>query len=68
MVDMFNTMGLEAVESIDKPFDPEVHDAILREENDNIADGTVIEELRKGFTFSGRLLRPAMVKVIILNY
>lgn len=45
------------------PFDPEVHEAIMREPNDDVPDGTVLEEFRKGFRLGETLLRPAMVKV-----
>jgi len=63
MVDVFSQLGVEAIDCDQKPFDPEFHDAIMRERNDDLPDGTVIEELRKGFTIGGKLLRPAMVKV-----
>ena len=67
MVDLFAQLGVEAIDCDQKPFDPEFHDAILREPNNDLPDGTVIEELRKGFTISGRLLRPAMVKVTVFR-
>jgi molecular chaperone GrpE len=65
MVDLFQGMGLQAVPTIGSPFDPELHDGIMKEETVDQADGTVLEEFRKGFTFSGKLLRPAMVKVAV---
>lgn len=65
MVDLFQGMGLQAVPTIGSPFDPELHDGIMKEETVDEADGTVLEEFRKGFTFSGKLLRPAMVKVAV---
>ena len=48
---------------VGSPFDPNVHEAIMREPNDDVADGTVLEEFRKGFRLGDQLLRPAMVKV-----
>jgi len=63
MVELFRGMGLEAVPGAGEPFDPEVHEAIMREPNEDVADGTVLEEFRKGFMLGDRLLRPAMVKV-----
>jgi molecular chaperone GrpE len=48
---------------VGSPFDPSLHDAIMREASDQVPDGTVLEEFRKGFTLGDRLLRPAMVKV-----
>lgn len=65
MVDIFRGMGLEAVPTKGAMFDPELHDGIMKEETAEEADGAVLEEFRKGFTFSGKLLRPAMVKVAV---
>jgi hypothetical protein len=48
---------------VGSPFDPNVHEAIMREPNDDLPDGTVLEEFRKGFRLGETLLRPAMVKV-----
>jgi molecular chaperone GrpE len=46
-----------------EPFDPEVHQALLHEPVPGLAEGTVAEVFRKGYTFGDRLLRPALVKV-----
>eukprot|EP01023_Acetabularia_acetabulum_P000323 TRINITY_DN10132_c0_g2_i1.p1 TRINITY_DN10132_c0_g2~~TRINITY_DN10132_c0_g2_i1.p1 ORF type:complete len:469 (-),score=74.10 TRINITY_DN10132_c0_g2_i1:393-1631(-) len=63
MVDIFRGIGISAVDTVGSQFDPEVHEAIMREPNEEVADGTVLEEFRKGFTIDGKLIRPAMVKV-----
>lgn len=63
MVELFRGLGLEAVPGVGSPFDPEVHEAIMREHSDEFEEGTVMEEFRKGFQLGDRLLRPAMVKV-----
>eukprot|EP00239_Pterosperma_sp_CCMP1384_P003510 CAMPEP_0197850932 /NCGR_PEP_ID=MMETSP1438-20131217/16815_1 /TAXON_ID=1461541 /ORGANISM="Pterosperma sp., Strain CCMP1384" /LENGTH=323 /DNA_ID=CAMNT_0043464357 /DNA_START=139 /DNA_END=1110 /DNA_ORIENTATION=- len=63
MVDVFKKIGLTTVETVGSPFDPEVHDAIMREPTNEVADGVIIQEFRKGFKFGEQLLRPAMVKV-----
>lgn len=63
MVDIFKSLGVEAAPGVGSPFDPMVHDAIMREPNDDYPDGTVIQEFRKGFLLGSKLLRPAMVKV-----
>jgi len=55
--------GVEAVESVGKLFDPDVHEAMGLVPSADVPDDTVIEELRKGYTLDGRLLRPAMVRV-----
>jgi molecular chaperone GrpE len=48
---------------VGSPFDPNLHDGIMREANNEVPDGTVLEEFRKGFMIGDKLLRPAMVKV-----
>jgi len=65
---MFETMkklGLEPIESAGKPFDPHFHQAIERVETADADDNTVIGEFQRGYSFKGRLLRPAMVKVAV---
>jgi molecular chaperone GrpE len=53
--------GLERVDALGAPFDPEQHDAVLHEEGDGPAE--VIEVLRSGWRWNGRVVRAAMVKV-----
>ena len=57
--------GLEALNLHEQPFDPAVADAVLHEPGDGQAhDGPVVSEvLRTGYTWKGKVLRPAMVKV-----
>lgn len=64
MVDLFKKMGIEAVPTVGKPFDPAVHEAIARIPGD-VTEDTVAQEFRKGFRISGRLIRPAMVSVTV---
>ncbi|WIA28775.1 hypothetical protein OEZ86_011307 [Tetradesmus obliquus] len=63
MVDIMKGLGVETVDTVGAPFDPELHEAIMREPSDDVPDGTVLLEFRKGFRMGERLLRPAMVKV-----
>lgn len=63
MVELFRGLGLEAVPGAGEPFDPELHEAIMREASEDVPDGTILDEFRKGFRLGDRLLRPAMVKV-----
>ena len=53
--------GLERIDPLDKPFDPNESEAVAHEEGDG---GPVVSEvMRTGYRFKGKLLRPAMVKV-----
>ena len=63
MVEAFRYLGVEAVPGPGNLFDPEVHEAIMREENDDVPDGTVLKEFRRGFKLGNQLLRAAMVQV-----
>ncbi len=55
--------GLRPIEAIGKPFDPKLHEAVDKIESDREGEDIVIEEIRKGYTFRHRLLRPSLVKV-----
>jgi molecular chaperone GrpE len=56
----FNVMPIAAV---GKPFNPELHEAILREESGELPENTVLREMQKGYVIGSRLLRPALVVV-----
>jgi molecular chaperone GrpE len=51
------------VESAGRPFNPEVHEAILREPSDHLPENAIVREMQKGYMINGRLLRPALVVV-----
>lgn len=55
--------GLAEVPALGRPFDPTVHEAVLREETAEALPGTVLEVFQKGYLLNERLLRPALVKV-----
>ena len=56
--------GIAPIEAVGKPFDPNVHEAIMRvEPAPGQEPGTVAEELRKGYMINDRVLRASLVKV-----
>ena len=55
--------GLEEIKAVGEPFDPHFHQAVMQESDADSEPGTVLQELQKGYTLNGRVLRPAMVKV-----
>jgi len=55
--------GLKAMEAVGQPFDPNLHDAVLRVASDEHPENTVVEELQKGYYLKEKVLRPCMVKV-----
>ncbi len=58
-------MGLEAIETKGRAFDPNLHQAVERVETDEAEDQAILGEFQRGYNFRGRLLRPAMVKVAV---
>ena len=63
LVSIFKKNGIEAIECIDKKFDPNFHQAMLEVENNTKVPGTVIQEIQKGYMMKDRLLRPSLVGV-----
>lgn len=55
--------GVEPIEALNKRFDPQLHDAVMCEQNDCYPEDTVVEELRRGYKYKSQVIRPAMVKV-----
>jgi molecular chaperone GrpE len=63
MVQLLEKEGLSPIESVGKPFDLNVHQAVMQVEDPEFESGVVVEELQKGYLFKDRVIRPAMVKV-----
>lgn len=61
--DVLRRNGLAEVGALGLPFDPNVHEAVIREETRDAHPGTILEVLQKGYLLNDRLLRPAKVKV-----
>jgi molecular chaperone GrpE len=55
--------GLEELDATGKTFDPNQHEAVSQKETDEVAEGQVVQQLRKGYKMRDRLLRPATVVV-----
>jgi len=55
--------GLSTIPAVGEKFDPSQHEAIAREETDEHAEGTVVEEMQPGYRLHQRVLRPTLVKV-----
>ena len=56
--------GLEYIETKDKTFDPNFHQAVMRVQNEELPDGAIAGELQKGYMAKGRVIRPSMVQVV----
>jgi molecular chaperone GrpE len=65
LLDELRKEGLEAVDTVGEPFDPEVHEAVSTTAGTGLPPNTIVEELQRGYLLHGRLLRPALVKVSV---
>ncbi len=63
LVDVFKQLGVSPMRVEGEPFDPTLHEAVLREPSDAHPEDVVIEELQRGYHLNGRVLRHALVKV-----
>ncbi len=63
MHEMIKTEGVQTIEAIGKPFDPEFHEPLVLEESTEHPSNTVLEEMQKGYILHGRVIRPSLVKV-----
>ena len=63
LVEVLKQQGVARMEVVGQEFDPNLHEAVLREESNEFAEDVVCEELQRGYHRDGRVLRHAMVKV-----
>ena len=63
LVDVFKQLGVSPMRVEGEPFDPNLHEAVLREPSEEHVEDVVIAELQRGYHLNGRVLRHALVKV-----
>ena len=63
--DLLKKYEVKEVDALNKPFDPNFHQALSRVEQDDIEEPLVVEVYQKGFLYNGKLLRPALAKVAV---
>ena len=59
--------GLEPIDTLNKPFDPNFHQAVGTVKDETKTDGTVAAEFQRGYIARGRVIRPSMVQVVNNN-
>lgn len=64
-LDLLKKKGVRPIVPADKKFDPAIHQAVLTEESEAVAEPEVAEELQRGYWIQDKLLRPALVKVLV---
>ena len=65
LFDVLKKHGVRVIDEANVRFDPNVHEAVIREENPSVPNHTVVQVLQKGYFLHDRVLRPAMVKVAV---
>jgi molecular chaperone GrpE len=63
--DLLAAEGLSKIEAVGKKFDPSLHEAVERIPCEGKEEGTILEEVREGYTMKGRLVRPSIVKIAV---
>lgn len=61
--DTLETLGVEPIEAEGKPFDEELHEAMMRQPSEDVEPGTVLQEIRKGYRMDDRVIRHSRVVV-----
>ncbi len=63
LTDLLKKNKVEEIDALGKTFDPNIHQALSKEEREGIIEPLILEVYQKGFTYSGKLLRPTLAKV-----
>ena len=63
LISIFRKNNIKQIDSLNKKLDPNYHQAMMEIEDDTKDEGTIIQEIQKGFTIKDRLLRPSLVGV-----
>ena len=65
MISIFKKNNIEPIKAINEKLDPNLHQAMMEVEDDTKDQGTIVQEIQKGFMMKDRLLRPALVLSLI---
>lgn len=63
LVDVLKREGVEEIDALNQPFDPNFHQALMQEKVDGVEAGMVVEVLQKGYKLKDRVIRASLVKV-----
>jgi len=63
LLDALKAVGVEEITSVGQPLDPERHEVVNSIEREDTPENTIVEEVRKGYTLNGKVLRTALVVV-----
>lgn len=60
---LFEDLGVEVIETEGKEFDPNLHNAVMHIEDENLGENVIAQEFQKGYTYKGTVIRHSMVQV-----
>ncbi len=60
---MFETIGVKPIETVGQEFNPDLHNAVMHVEDENVGENIIVEEFQKGYTYKDSVVRYSMVKV-----
>ena len=63
MMTTLEGLGVTPIDALNKPFDPNFHNAVMHVEDEEIEESTVVEEFQKGYIYKDHVIRYSMVKV-----
>ena len=63
MDEVFTALGVEEIESVGQPFNPELHNAVMHVDDEEQGENVIVEEFQKGYKIGERVIRHSMVKV-----
>ena len=63
-MDTLEEIGVVPMNAVGKEFDPDYHNAVIHENDENQGENLVVEEMQKGYMYKDNVLRYAMVKVV----
>ena len=63
MLGLLDGLGVEAIDAVGKTFDPNLHSGVAHVEDEQFGENEIVEELMKGYTHKGKVIRYSMVKV-----
>lgn len=64
MMTMLEEAGVKPIEAVGKEFDPNLHNAVMQTESEEYESGIIAQELQKGYTYRGSVVRHSMVAVV----
>jgi molecular chaperone GrpE len=63
LMDTLAKNGMEVIKAAGEKFDPNFHQAVMREQSADAEEDTILDELQRGYLVGGKVIRPSMVKV-----